>query len=70
LATSIQIDTPSNTNQQQPSTRVENIPQQEKQITITDGSKDKINIAILIGISDYGSQSTNLPQCENDVSLA
>ncbi|MDH8318655.1 caspase family protein, partial [Klebsiella pneumoniae] len=24
----------------------------------------------LIGISDYGSQSTNLPQCENDVSLA
>ncbi len=42
----------------------------EKQLNTTIGNKDKVNAAILIGISDYGSQSSNLPQCDNDVALA
>lgn len=51
-----------------PSSNNENII--EKQININIQRKEKINIAILIGISDYGSSTVNLPQCENDVSLA
>jgi len=42
----------------------------EKQINTNAQKKEKINVAILIGISDYGSSTVNLPQCENDVSLA
>lgn len=42
----------------------------EKQISTSAQKKEKINVAIFIGVSDYGSNSTNLPQCENDVSLA
>jgi len=70
LTTSTPSDTPSNTSQQTLSTNTETHTPSEKQITTTDGNKDKLNVAILIGISDYGSQSINLPQCENDVSLA
>lgn len=70
LTTSTPSDAPSNTSQQPLATNTETHTPSEKKTTTTDGNKDKVNVAILIGISDYGSQSINLPQCENDVSLA
>lgn len=64
------LTTPSQANNTSTSnTTNENNSSVEKQLTLTGANSDKINAAILIGVSDYGSQSTNLPQCENDISL-
>lgn len=38
--------------------------------TISDEpATEKVNIAIIIGVSDYGSAESNLPQCKNDMDL-
>ncbi|EPM3637176.1 caspase family protein [Enterobacter roggenkampii] len=44
--------------------------QQISKKTIADEPlSEKVNIAIIIGISDYGSTESNLPQCKNDMEL-
>lgn len=44
--------------------------QQISKKTIADEpSSEKVNIAIIIGVSDYGSTDSNLPQCQNDMEL-
>lgn len=44
-------------------------PSVSKKIIQDDIGNEKVNVAIFIGVSDYGSTESNLPQCNNDVSL-